>query len=141
MHQIESLQSAQLAKPRVGVLMGGRSRERAISLRTGTAILQALERLGYGAEAIDVDETFLLRLPTLDIDLAFIALHGAFGEDGRIQALLEWRGIPYTGSGVLTSALCMRKDRLKRFLAASGVPMAHDATYVRDAGFGVGLLS
>ncbi len=111
---------------RIGVLMGGRSGEREVSLRTGTAILEALKRLGYRAEAVVVDADFLSRLPTLEIDIAYIALHGTFGEDGRIQALLEWQGVPYTSSGVAVSALCARKDLLKRFLSAYDIPMARD---------------
>ena len=115
----------------IGVLMGGCSRERDVSFRTGRAVLAALDALGYRTTAIEVDRHFLSQVPTLAIDVAFIALHGTFGEDGRVQALLEWAGIPYTGSGVLTSALCFQKHALKRFLASYGVPMAKDWVYER----------
>lgn len=111
--------------------MGGVSREREVSLRTGKAALNALSALGYKATGIDVDAQFLARVSALDIDVAFIALHGAYGEDGRIQALLEWAKIPYTSSGVLTSALCFRKDALKHFLKDYGVPMADGCVYER----------
>lgn len=117
----------------VGVLMGGRSREREVSLRTGKAALAALENLGYAVRAIDVGRDFIAQLPALaeEIDVAFIALHGSFGEDGKIQSLLEWVDIPYTSSGVLASALCFNKKALKRFLSPYQVPMARDWVYER----------
>lgn len=116
---------------KIAVLMGGRSREREVSLRTGAAILRALQALGYTAEGIDVGADFIRRIPNLTIDVAFLALHGPFGEDGRMQSLLEWQGIPYTGSGVLTSALCAEKDALKMFLTPYKVPMAKGWSYRR----------
>ncbi len=90
--------------------MGGVSREREISLRSGENVVKALKKLGHEVVPIDVKEDFFLVLPSLkQFDLVFIALHGKFGEDGTVQALLDWIGVPYTGSGVLASALCFDK--------------------------------
>ncbi|MCS7174659.1 D-alanine--D-alanine ligase [Pseudothermotoga sp.] len=95
---------------KIAVLMGGISREREISLRSGENVVKALKKLGHQVAPIDVREDFLNILPTLKkFDLVFIALHGKFGEDGTIQALLEWLDVPYTGSRVLASALCFDK--------------------------------
>ncbi|MDI6862515.1 MAG: D-alanine--D-alanine ligase [Pseudothermotoga sp.] len=95
---------------KIAVLMGGVSREREISLRSGENVVKALKKLGHEVVPIDVKEDFFLVLPSLkQFDLVFIALHGKFGEDGTVQALLDWIGVPYTGSGVLASALCFDK--------------------------------
>ncbi|KAF2957454.1 D-alanyl-alanine synthetase A [Thermotoga sp. Ku-13t] len=95
---------------KIAVLMGGISREREISLRSGENVVKALRKLGHDVTPIDVRENFLQVLPTLrGFDLVFIALHGKFGEDGTVQALLDWLGVPYTGSGVVASALCFDK--------------------------------
>ena len=108
---------------RVAVLMGGWSGERAISLQSGQAILDALLRKGVNAFGIDVTkETILKNLETESIDRAFIALHGKGGEDGVIQSLLEVLDIPYTGSGVAASALAMDKLRTKQLLSGAGLP-------------------
>ena len=98
---------------RVAVLMGGRSAERDISLLSGTAVLAALQRQGINVVGIDADETLLARLVTEKVERVFIMLHGREGEDGRVQGALEWLGLPYTGSGVLASALAMDKVRCK----------------------------
>lgn len=89
--------------------MGGISKEREISLKTGRGIFDALERKGYRVVAIDCTRDIVNQLKHEGIDVAFIALHGAYGEDGSLQGLLEWLQIPYTGSGVLASALAMDK--------------------------------
>lgn len=94
--------------------MGGLSKEREISLRTGNAVLQALQKKGIPALAIDCGFNLTDQLSDAKIDCAFIALHGPLGEDGCIQGLLEWLQIPYTGSGVLASALGMDKAVLNR---------------------------
>jgi len=108
---------------RVAVLMGGWSGERAISLQSGQAILDALLRNGVNAFGIDVTkETILKNLETENIDRAFIALHGKGGEDGVIQSVLEVLDIPYTGSGVAASALAMDKLRTKQLLSGAGLP-------------------
>jgi D-alanine-D-alanine ligase len=107
---------------RVAVLKGGWSRERSVSLRTGAAVEAALRKLGVSVLSVDVDRNVLLRLSRLRPDLAFIALHGAFGEDGRVQSGLEILGIPYTGSGPTASALAMDKAASKRLFEHAGVP-------------------
>ncbi len=108
--------------PRIGVLLGGLSAEREVSLKTGEAIYRALLEKGYNAIKIDVDRNIAETLKKQNIELAFIALHGKYGEDGTIQGLLEVLGIPYTGSGVLASAIAMNKIATKKILAAEGIP-------------------
>jgi len=106
---------------RVAVLFGGLSAERAVSLNSGQAVLQALQDAGVDAFGIDVDGNFLQRLVSEKIDRAFIVLHGRGGEDGSMQGLLECAGIPYTGSGVLASALAMDKLRTKQIWQSLGL--------------------
>jgi len=106
---------------KVAVLMGGRSAEREISLRSGGMVLDALKRKGIDAHAFDPREQGLERLLAQKFDRAFIALHGRFGEDGTVQGALEFLGIPYTGSGVMASALAMDKLRTKLIWLAGGV--------------------
>ena len=105
---------------KVAVLLGGRSAEREISLISGRAVLEALVRRGVDAHAFDPAERPLEQLR--GFDRAFIVLHGRGGEDGTIQGALEWLGIPYTGSGVLGSALAMDKVRTKQLWQAVGIP-------------------
>ena len=112
-----------LTEARIGVLMGGQSAERDVSLRTGQAVHQALLRRGYDAVAVDVDETICDQLRTNRVQLAFLSLHGPGGEDGTIQGLLESMGIPYTGSGVAASAIAMNKATTKALLAYHGIPV------------------
>lgn len=108
---------------KVAVLMGGWSAERAVSLRSGQAVLDALLRRGVNAHGINVEKhTILQELESGNYDRAFIVLHGPGGEDGRIQAVLEVMDIPYTGSDVLASALAMDKLRSKMILEAAGLP-------------------
>jgi D-alanine-D-alanine ligase len=106
---------------KVAVLMGGRSAEREISLKSGGAVLEALKRKGVDAHAFDPREQGLEQLLAQKFDRAFIALHGRFGEDGTVQGALEYLGIPYTGSGVMASALAMDKLRTKLIWLAGGV--------------------
>ena len=106
---------------KVGVLMGGISSEREISLKTGEAIYSALLKLGYNAVKIDVREDFIDKVSRLNIDVAFIALHGRYGEDGVIQGILEFAKIPYTGTGVMGSAIAMNKIATKRLVMALGI--------------------
>lgn len=117
------MQKAPLTRCRIGVLMGGRSSEREISLKTGQAVHQALLRRGYDAVAIDVDDAINERLRGEKIEVAFIALHGPGGEDGSIQGLLETLRIPYTGSGIRASAVAMHKGLTKTLLATYGIPV------------------
>src|SRR5262245_16580085 len=102
--------------------MGGRSAEREISLKSGTMVLNALKKSGVDAHAFDPRESGLDELKVQRFERAFIALHGRFGEDGTVQGALEYLGIPYTGSGVMASALAMDKWRTKLLWQASGLP-------------------
>ncbi|WP_137887791.1 D-alanine--D-alanine ligase [Pseudomonas sp. 2FE] len=106
---------------RVAVLFGGKSAERAVSLKSGNAVLDALLSAGVDAFGIDVGDDFLHRLVGEKIDRAFIVLHGRGGEDGSMQGLLECLEIPYTGSGVLASALAMDKLRTKQVWQSLGL--------------------
>jgi D-alanine-D-alanine ligase len=107
----------------VAVLMGGWSAEREISLRSGKACADALERSGYQVSRIDVDCDVAATLRAREPDVALNVLHGRPGEDGTLQGLLEVLGIPYSHSGVLASALAMKKDIAKSVLKAAGVPV------------------
>ena len=107
----------------VAVLMGGWSAEREISLRSGRACAEALQRTGYRVTRVDVGRDIATVLRTLNPDVAFNVLHGRPGEDGTLQGILEIAGIPYTHSGVLASALAMQKDIAKVVLQAAGVPV------------------
>jgi D-alanine-D-alanine ligase len=107
---------------RVAVLMGGRSAERQVSLMSGTGVLAALQSQGVDAHAFDPAERELLDLKREGFQRVFIALHGRHGEDGTVQGLLELLGIPYTGSGVMASALAMDKVMTKRVWVAEGLP-------------------
>jgi D-alanine-D-alanine ligase len=106
---------------RVAVLLGGDSAEREVSLVSGHAVLAALERRGVEARAFDPAERALPELQSLGIARVWIALHGPGGEDGTVQGALEFLGIPYTGSGVMGSAIAMDKLRTKRLAQAAGV--------------------
>ena len=106
---------------KVAVLMGGKSAERAVSLKSGARVLEALRKKGVDAHAFDPAERGLDALMSERFQRAFIALHGRYGEDGTVQGVLELLGIPYTGSGVLGSALAMDKWRTKLLWQAAGV--------------------
>lgn len=112
---------------RVAVLFGGKSAEREVSLKSGAAVLQALQAAGVDAFGIDVGDDLLQRLDRERIDRAFIVLHGRGGEDGSMQGLLECAGIPYTGSGILASALAMDKLRTKQVWQSLGLPTPRHA--------------
>ena len=109
---------------KVAVLMGGPSAERDVSLNSGNRVLAALKANGVDAQGIDADPSVLKQLREEQFDCAFIMLHGRWGEDGVIQGALEVLGIPYTGSGVLASALAMDKWRSKQILRQAGIPTA-----------------
>ncbi|MBF0532272.1 MAG: D-alanine--D-alanine ligase [Candidatus Omnitrophica bacterium] len=117
---------------RVGVLMGGYSSEREISLKSGQAICTALQALGCEVIAVDIvehDDAAIARcIEAKNLDLGFIALHGRLGEDGQIQRILEQAGIPYTGSGVEASQTAIHKIRTKNVLRANGINVAEDVT-------------
>lgn len=107
---------------KVAVLMGGRSAEREISLMSGRNVLDALNKAGVDAQAFDPAERPVFELKAGGYERVFIALHGRYGEDGTVQGALELLGIPYTGSGVMASALSMDKVRTKLVWLASGLP-------------------
>lgn len=113
---------------KVAVLYGGRSAEREVSLQSGAAVLAALQATGVDACGIDVGADIMQQLCAQPFDRAFIVLHGRGGEDGTIQGLLECAGIPYTGSGVLASALAMDKLRTKQVWHTLGLPTPQHAT-------------
>lgn len=108
----------------IGVIMGGQSSEREISLKTGQAVHAALVRLGYRVTCLDVDTSLAFRLQGHNVTLVFLALHGRGGEDGTVQGLLEMMGIPYTGSGVRASAMGMDKPVAKTLVRRHGVSIA-----------------
>src|SRR6267154_3114757 len=109
---------------RVAVLFGGDSSEREISLLSGNAVLEALKRRGVDAHAFDPRDAALSELLARRFDRVWIALHGPGGEDGTLQGALEYLGVPYTGSGVMGSAIGMDKLRTKRLAHAVGVATA-----------------
>ncbi len=112
-----------LTHARIGVLMGGRSAEREVSLRTGAAVHRSLVRRGYNAVAIDVGSTLFQDLHEQKVELVFLALHGPGGEDGAIQGFLDTLGIPYTGSGIQASAIGMHKATTKTLLTSAHIPV------------------
>ena len=112
-----------LTDKRIGVLMGGTSAEREVSLKSGTAIHNVLKIAGYNTVPIDVGSDICNALVTARVEIAFLALHGGYGEDGSIQGLLEVLGVPYTGSGVLASALAMDKEASKKVFLYHNVPV------------------
>ncbi|HYG55953.1 MAG TPA: D-alanine--D-alanine ligase [Burkholderiales bacterium] len=120
---------------RVAVLLGGKSAEREVSLKSGSMVLAALRKKGVDAHPFDPAERGLDALIDEKFERVFIALHGRFGEDGTVQGILEWLGIPYTGSGVLASALAMDKLRTKRIWKAEGLPTAPYAVLTKDSDF------
>jgi D-alanine-D-alanine ligase len=111
----------QIKNKKIGVLMGGLSSEREVSLASGNAILKALQGKGYHAVPIDVGRDAAEKIHNSSIDAAFIALHGKFGEDGAIQGMLEMMGVPYTGSGILASAIGMNKTFSKQIFKSKGL--------------------
>jgi D-alanine-D-alanine ligase len=121
-----------LKKKRVAVMMGGLSREREISLKTGKAILKALTEKGYMVTPFDVGDDIAEKLAKEKIECAFLALHGRLGEDGTIQGMLEMMRIPYTGSGVLASALAMHKVMAKKFFLFEKIPTPRFEVFQRN---------
>ncbi|HKL27201.1 MAG TPA: D-alanine--D-alanine ligase [Desulfuromonadales bacterium] len=119
----------QMRQDKIAVLRGGQSAEREVSLKTGTAVLNALQAEGYQAVAIDPGPDLPKQLREAEINLAFLCLHGRFGEDGTIQGLLEMMRIPYTGSGVLASSLCFDKLMTKQILLYHELPTPAYLTY------------
>ncbi len=124
---------------KVAVLLGGTSTEREISLKSGGAVLEALRRSGVDAHPFDPATQALAGLVDAGFARAWVALHGPGGEDGTAQGALECLGVPYTGSGVLGSAVCMDKLRTKRLAAAVGIPTADTVVLAGPEDFGVAL--
>jgi D-alanine-D-alanine ligase len=118
---------------KVAVLLGGKSAEREVSLKSGGMVLNALRNRGVDALAFDPAERGFEALIRERFERAFIALHGRFGEDGTVLGVLEWLGIPYTGSGVLASALAMDKLRTKRLWHTEGVPTPPYAVLTKES--------
>ena len=118
---------------RVAVMLGGHSSEREVSLNTGAAVLKALQAKGVDAHPWDPSEKSLTEFAAAGFDRVWIALHGPGGEDGALQGLLQWMNIPYTGSGVMASAIAMDKVRSKHLFRAAGIPTP-DYAAVRSLG-------
>jgi D-alanine-D-alanine ligase len=123
-----------MAKLKVAVVMGGPSAEREVSIESGNSVMRALTSLGHEAQSLDFDARFVDALREIKPDVVFNALHGTRGEDGCIQGVLEWMGIPYTGSDVTSCALAMDKHLTKKLLAAEGLPTAAWDTFDLSGG-------
>jgi D-alanine-D-alanine ligase len=120
-------------KEKIAVLMGGKSLERDVSLMSGQRVCEALEAAGYRVLALDVTADLVQTLRSEKPDAVYIALHGKYGEDGTVQELLEFLGIPYTGPGVAASALAWDKALCKRLFVQAGVPTPAWVTFTADA--------
>ena len=118
---------------RVAVMLGGTSAEREVSLNTGAAVLAALQARGVDAHAWDPGEKSMAEFAAAGFERVWIALHGTGGEDGAIQGALQWLDVPYTGSGVMASALAMDKIRSKHLFEAAGIPTPEYAVIRHDA--------
>ena len=116
---------------KVAVLMGGMSSERAVSLVSGAACADALRNIGYDVSEIDVTYALWEQLKAVEPDVVFNALHGDWGEDGRVQGVLDMYGTPYTHSGVMASALAMDKHRAKHVLKSVGITVADGGLFNR----------
>jgi len=122
-----------MSKEKIAVLMGGKSLERDVSLKSGERVCEALTALGYRVLPLDVTAELVETLRAERPDACYIALHGKYGEDGTIQELLEFLGIPYTGPGVTASALAWDKSLTKRLIAEEGIPTPAWITLTADA--------
>ncbi len=122
-NSLDSVSASETPPPwTIGVVRGGDSVERQISLKTGNAVLNALSSKPCETKAYDTSPTLGERLEEEGVDVVFLALHGGSGEDGTIQAMLDWRGIPYTGPGAKASALCLDKLRTRQLFDHLNVP-------------------
>ena len=127
---------SQQSSERIAVLLGGTSSERAVSLRSGQAVLEALLSRGVDAFSIDMGEDRIAQLQAATFDRAFIIEHGGFGEDGRLQALLEIMGKPFTGSSSAACALAMDKQITKHIWRGLNLPVADSVILQADSDFG-----
>ena len=112
-----------ITKKKIGILMGGVSSEREISLKSGNAVANAFKNMGYNTAAIDIKDNVCQTIKQAQIDIAFLVLHGGWGENGSIQGLLEIMGIPYTGCDVISSAIAMDKEATKKIFLYHGIPI------------------
>ncbi|MGQ9708693.1 MAG: D-alanine--D-alanine ligase [bacterium] len=128
-----------LRKRKIGVLMGGWSSEREVSLLSGQRVLESLKHQGYQAVGIDINRGFVDQIRQAKIDMAFIALHGKPGEDGTMQGFLELMGIPYTGSGVTASAVAIDKVFTKMLFRQMGIPTPDFVSISSDDDVAAGL--
>lgn len=133
MSAINTSSSVNISLGRIVVLYGGQSGEREVSLKGGKAVLVALQTKGLDAHGLDLGPGWIAELEALQADHVFIVLHGAGGEDGTVQGALECIGLPYTGSGVLASALAMDKLRCKQLWQGIGLPTAGFAQLHQDS--------
>lgn len=133
MSAIDATASVNAALGRIVVLYGGRSGEREVSLKGGQAVLAALQASGFDAHGLDLQPGWIAELQALQADRVFIVLHGAGGEDGTVQGTLECLDLPYTGSGVLASALAMDKLRCKQLWQGIGLPTAGFSLLNKDS--------
>ncbi|MDD5434191.1 MAG: D-alanine--D-alanine ligase, partial [Nitrospira sp.] len=122
-----------ITEKRIGVLMGGISSERDISLKSGNLVASSLKRLGYEVVPVDMGIDLPAKIEDWCIEAAFIALHGRYGEDGCVQGLLEIMGIPYTGSGLAASAICMDKLLSKKMFEYYNIPTPEYTVYCADS--------
>lgn len=126
---------------RIAVLMGGTSAEREVSLDSGAAVSKVLRQLGHEVLEVNIGANILEQLLELKgrTDIAFVALHGRMGEDGTVQGILELMGIPYTGSGVMASAMAINKHMTKQVLRANAIPVADDVVVTEEEVASLGL--
>lgn len=126
------MEKSKLKGKKIAVIMGGRSGEREVSLRSGQRVFKSLKSQGFKVTSLDSDAKLADNLKKSRIDIAYIMLHGRYGEDGTIQGMLEHLGIPYTGSKVLASALAMNKVASKRIFISCGIPTPKYLTIESD---------
>jgi len=115
----------ELKQKKICVLMGGRSGERSVSLKSGERVFDSLKKQGFDVISSDLEDDLIVKLKAAGVEVVYIALHGRYGEDGAVQGMLELADIPYTGSKVLASALAMNKLATKRVFEAVGIPTPH----------------
>ncbi len=123
-----------ITKKRIGVLMGGISSEREISLKTGGLVADSLRKMDYDVVTVDFERDLFRQLRDEGVEIAFVALHGRYGEDGCVQGLLEVMDIPYTSSGVVASAICMDKPLSKKMFLYHDIPTPKFSIYRRSDG-------
>lgn len=132
-YNVEKIKKVIDTNTKIGVLMGGPSSEAEVSRRSGKNVFKALQNLGYkNSELVEVDENIAKTLRDKNIEVVYNAMHGLFGEDGCIQGMLEVMGIPYTGCGVMSNAVCMNKEYTKNILKGAGIPLINSVLIRKD---------